>query len=166
MEGSHGTDPGRASGRTDSRNQDGAQEPSARCLQPARGGGWSGRAERVSRRPGGALPSAGLHGKEPLTEEIKPRGFWIKLALKKGVTSGKSSEESKINSRSARPGGMQRIRGEMRPGQAETPRAHLTQPSPPGRPRRAGKSPGHSEGPGQRGACRPGVLSRSGRFLL
>ena len=105
----------------------------------------------------------GLHRKEPLTEEIKPHGFWDKLALKKGVTSGKSSEESKINSRSARPGGMQRIPGEMQPGQAETPRAHLTQLSPLGR---AGKSPGHSEGPGQRGACRPGVLSRLGRFLL
>lgn len=96
----------------------------------------------------------------------KPHGFQDKLALKKGVKSGKSSEESKINSRSARPGGMQRIPGEVRPGQAETPRAHLTQLSPRGRPRRAGKSPGHSVGPGQRGACRPGVLSRPGCFLL
>lgn len=33
--GSHGADPGRGSGRTDSHKQDRAQEPSARCLQPA-----------------------------------------------------------------------------------------------------------------------------------
>lgn len=112
----------------------------------------------------GAEDQAGLHGREPLTEEIKPHGFQDKLALKKGVTSGKSSEESKINSRSARPGGTQRIPGEVQPGQAETSRAHLTQLSPPGRLRRAGKSPGHSVGPGQRGGLSPRSPELVGMF--
>lgn len=68
-----------------------------------------------------AKDQAGLHGREPLTEEIKPHGFQDKLALKEGSGGVASLQKIKINSRSARPGGTQRIPREVQPGQAETP---------------------------------------------